>query len=675
MGIYDDEKDSDKKNSIDGQDLAKDVGRQLKNHINSSDNFKSASIPSSNHGATGSANASNAVQSQSAQQATQAAAQGGSQAAGAASGEAAGVAAGAAGGGTSAGAAAGSVVPGLGTAIGAAVGKVSGDIAGNAAKNEAEKQAGHTLKQQSEEKVSKKSKDKLGKKDSAMADDDDIIVKIMGLIIAIFVILIMMIVVVVMTILLSIAGPVIALYTMVQTGIERCSDFFEMFDDTPTFSDICSKIIDDIKEAMKAAYNDTCYQEVYQIAIEQEYNIEKTMESYQETEFPYNFEEESCNVNFTEILNILTMSDKINCSVDAFEYSEFKELLQDKEFLRTLYDLKVEPVNYLLIELGEHESGTVDENGLITITNTQTGESRTYQGTKKIDYDTYGAVSVSKYPVKKVFDYFEVDPYAKNQIYCTMTNYNALGILNQTTRLYDKSVFWGTSYKSKLYEYERYTGEITSEEINVYKKDYIPYLDLTEPGEPMQIPLMIQGDPKWKTDYDGSTVKMNDGSTIARRGCCVTCMAMVCTYMTGVEVTPVDLIKCRVVTEGTINRSIYGPINRNVTARAYGFKENIMGKPTAQLLSAMCSELDMQHPIMLKMNTGVYKNISYDPNNPPTHFIVLTGWNAEEQCFYVNDPAGMKGYYGPNSKYEGKLPFELIIGNTSLFMEARSYSF
>lgn len=673
MSLYEEdrERDSEQKKGYDTGDLAQDIGGRVKNHIK--DGYSASSASSQGTGTYGTAKGASTAQAGQ-QAATQAASQGGSQAAGAAAGEAAGTAAGT-GGGAATGAAAGSVVPVAGTIVGAVGGKVAGDVTGSAAKKEAEKQAGHTLKQQSEEKVTKKTKDKFGEKDSAMADDDSIVVKIICLIAVVVVLVVMMVILVVMTVLLSIAGPILALYTISKTTSERCADFFEQFDDTPSFKDICGKIIDDVKASMEKAYNETCYQEVYQIAVEQEYNIEKTLESYQETEFPYNFEEEGCNVNFTEILNILTMSDKINCSVDEFEYSEFLEILNDKEFLRTLYDLKVEPVNYLLIELDEHESGSVDENGLITIANSETGEVRQFQGTKKVDYDTYGAVTVSQYPIKKVFDYFEVDPYAKNELYCTMTNYNALGILSQTARLYDTSVFWGTSYKSKLYDYEQYTGEITSEEINVYKKEYTPFLSLTEPGEPMQIPLMLQGDSRWKTDYDGSEVRMNDGATVARRGCCVTCMAMVCTYMTGVETTPVDLIKCRVTTNGTVNKGIYGPLNRGVAAKAYGFKEIFIGTPNVVTLNAMCSELDMQHPIILKMNTAIYKRINYDPNNPPTHFIVLTGWSAEEQCFYVNDPAGEKGYYGAKSSYEGKLPFDLIIGNTGLFMEMRAYSF
>lgn len=273
-----------------------------------------------------------------------------------------------------------------------------------------------------------------------------------------------------------------------------------------------------------------------------------------------------------------------------------------------------------------------------------------------------------------------MDPYAKNEVYKTMTNYNALGIINQTTRLYDRSVFWGSSYKGILYDYEKYTGEITVSEINEYVKEYVAYMELTEPGEPMEIPLMLQGDERWRHDSDGSVVTLKEStpskpSYISNRGCCITCMAMVCTYMTGIEVTPVDLVKCRVVTTGQTNKGIYGPLNRGVTAKAYGFKENILGKPTVELIDTICSELDQQHPVILKMNTAVYKNISYNPDNPPTHFILLTGWNAEEKCFYVNDPAGVKGYYGEKSQYGGTVPFEQIISNRNLFMEARSYSY
>lgn len=688
MGVYDEDKEAEeqKQKSSTG-DIAKDAGRQIVNHARkakSTNNDAPGNTNAKTPNTGNTSNPSNAGQTSAAKQAAsqtaQAGAQGGSQAAGAAAGEA-GAAAGTtaaaagAGSGAGAGATAGSVVPGIGTAIGATVGKLGGDVAGNAAKREAEKQVGHSLKQQSEEKVKKKSKDKLGKKDTTMNDDDNVITKIICLIVAVAVVITTMIIVVVMTVLLSIGGPVIALFTMGVNGIERCSDFFDRFDGTPSFAEICDAIVSDMKEAFQKAYNETCYQEVYQIAIEQDYNLEKTLESYKDTEFPYNFEGEECNVNFTEIINILTMSEKINFTPDEFEYSEFTELLEDKGFLRTLYDLHVEPVNYLLIGLEEYESGSVDENGLITIINTQTGSVRTYQGVKKVDYDTYGAVSVRTYPIKKVFDYFEIDPYAESVLYPTMNNYDALAIIDQTTRLFDADVFWGTSEKSDMYDYEAYTGDIYYDEINMYMKDYIPYLELSEPGEKMEIPRMVQADERWTTDYDGTPVRMSDGSTIKKAGCCLTCMSMVCTYLTGVEVTPVDLVKGRVVTEGTVNKDMYPPLQRGKVANAYGFKESNNGSPTIKSLELMCSELDKQHPIILKMNTEAGKSIFNRSNSYGTHFVVLTGWSDEEQCFYVNDPAGRVGYFGPESSYQGKIPFDMFAWNFGIFVEWRSYSY
>lgn len=661
MGLYDDEDERQGKQSSPSERLLDEGNNQLRDHVKSSIKQGNTSgrgldktSPANNGtGLKAAANATNNAANTAKTAATATSASTGSS-------------------GAAAGATAGSVAPGVGNAIGAAAGKVIGDVSGNTIKREAEKKAGHSLKEVSEEKVTKKSKDKLGKKESAMADDDDVLVKIIATLIAVISSIVVIIVVVVMTVLLSVTGPVLSLYTMFLSGIDRCSDFFDLFDSDPTFADITAKIVDDLKSAFKTAYNDTCYQEVLQIAEEKEYNLELTIESYKKTEFPYDLDGDNCNINYAEILTVLTMSNKINCSVDEFEYSAFKKLLEDKEFLRTLYDLKVDPVNYLIIGLQEGESGSVDADGLVTITSAD-GSMRQYQGVKGIDYDTYGEVTVSQYPLKKVFDYFEVDPYAKNEIYPTMTNYNALGILNQTCRLYDKSAFWGTSRKSALFDYTVYTGEITKDDINEYRKEYIAYLGLTNPGDTMMVPLMLQTDPKWETDTDGSLVLLNDGTTVKKRGCCITCMAMVCTYLTGTEITPVDIIKCRVVTTGGTNKGMYGPLHRDVVSKAYGFHENILGKPTAQLIESMCSELDMQHPIILKMNTAEYKKIAYG-SNPPTHFVVLTGWDAERQCFYVNDPAGEKGYYGQKSIYGGTIPFEQFASNKNLFMEARSYS-
>lgn len=587
---------------------------------------------------------------------------------GAGSGAAAGAAAGsgaAAGGSIAAGAAAGSVVPGIGTVAGAAAAAAK-KVVGNNAKDKAKQKAVSETSKEAEVKTA----GKKGKKKKKNSSDNTLLI-IMLAIFGIILAVVIFIVIILVLVLLVIAAPFIIIFIGICAGAQWAS---ELFDNTVevSYDTVVEFTITGIKECLTTAYEDTCYQEIVQICNEKGWNLDMTLESYNRTEFPYVLEGDDCNVNYTEIFCVISMSEKEGLNSETFDYQTYNEFIHSTAFLRSLYELKIDEVNYLTLDLEEGWTGEVSESGYVHLMNYNTNSGYGYQGEKGVDYDTYGEVQVSRYSLKKLFDAVGVDPYAYNTNVTTYTNLEYLDYSEETTRAYDDTLDYGSTERSQMFDYELYTGEILSDgSINMYSRDYIDYLALSSPGEPMAIPLYLQGDERWKYDIDGSEVYMNDGSTIKKAGCCVTSMAMVCTYLTGVETTPVDLVKCRITTTRGTDSKIYGPINRGVVAADYGFSEKNYGKPSSSLIATMCEELDAQHPLILKFNTAIYKNKSYNVNNPPTHFIVLTGYSAEEECFYVNDPAGTS-YFGEGSKYNGKLPMSLV-ASSNMFMEVRAY--
>ena len=590
--------------------------------------------------------------------------------AGTAAGSGGGVAAGA-----GSGAAIGSVVPVAGTAAGATagatIGVIGGDAAGNAFKTEAARQAGQPIKEKAEEKSKVTAKNKLGKQETSIVDDDDSIGKIFIVIISILLAVIIIVVAVVETLLMSIAGPVLSMYTMSKNGIHRCAEFFEQlgkFEDA-TFDEICGQVVLDIQDALKTAYEETCYQEVYQIAVEQEYDLERTIQSYNDTEFPYILEGDECNVNYSELLNIMSFINKLDYSVDSFEYADFKLLLEEKEFLRCLYDLKVERAIAYEWHLPEGCIGVSaqgEEESLSIIIQYADGSREAFFGSNAQNYCTaipYGEVTVSRYPLKKLYDYFELDPYDFNEVYKTMNNYQTLSFLDHVNRQYGTESQWGSSAKSNLYDYELYTGEITNDNLNIYAKDIVKYLEFSDATVLHDVPLLKQGDPAWQGTL------LSSGATIAKEGCCITSMAMVCSYFSGTLVTPVDLVKNRVVTTGETVSGMYGSggPNRKFIANQYGFNQEDLGTPNLERIPLMQSELDKGNLIMIHINPSrIFASKS------TTHFMVITGYSTEEACFYVNDPANR---FSEESSYGGKIPYSMIAVENGGFKSMWSYGY
>lgn len=534
---------------------------------------------------------------------------------GAAAGGAAATAGGTAATGAAGGAAAGSVVPGAGTLVGAAVGAAGGAVK-KAAQTTAQKEAERAV----EERVSKKIGEKTGKKETVA--DDNLGMKVAAIACGIVIGIIFLLIFLLNYLIGNVAGPVLNVYKQVCSGRNISEKFLEdCGTSTPTYEQIVACYDNQIKNAMIKAYTDTCYKEVYQIAIEQEYDLELTIESYNNTEMPYVFEGETCNVNFAEIMNLISMSPEFKTVYTEFDYQTFLDLMEEDEFRRCLYDLTVTRAEKKVFtgHLEEGESGSVSQDGVVIITH-KDGSTSTITGeAAKAYYEIkiYGEVSVDHYPLKKLYDYFGVDPYAKNEIIPSMTNQQALGNLEYVSRLYYEESNWGSSQRTNLQDYRKYTGELTYDVQNVYEKDINRYSEFSDQEVYMEFPEYKQGDSKWKDMDYGS-------GTIGKLGCCLTSMSMVCTYYTGETITP-DIL----------NNYIYskydGSLIRDKIADDFGFHQYTVAERFN--VEAVMGELSNGRLVIAHIRPGACGTGQYG------HFVVLNGFNTQEAFFNVKEPA------------------------------------
>lgn len=582
--------------------------------INNANNINNASNIGANSGAAGIGTGANA---------------GAGSAAGTAVGTGAGAGAGA-GSGAATGATAGSVVPGAGTLVGAGVGLAGGALGSGAAKQKAEDDAQKSLKQVSEEKTSKKSGDKTGQKTSTI--DNSISIKVISFVGVILFVCIAFMFTLTHLILDSIAGPVMNLWKLVEGGYSLNSSFIsDVGSENPTFEQIVDCVNGKIAEAFEKSYKEVCYQEVHQIAVEQEYNEKLTMESYNNTKFPYILSGVECNVNYSELIALISISDKIECSnFKSFDYDAFCLFLQEPEFLRCLYDLKVERalkhvINEAALSEGDSASASGEEENLQVIITHADGTTDVYNGEAAKAYCeviVYGEVSVSRYPLKKVFDYLGIDPYTKNETFRNMTEYQALGTMDYFTRRYYPDSEWGWEQRSEMLDYTVYTGELTDKVMNVYQKDINDTSVFKDTEVFIDVDEFKQGDPSWSLLTYGS-------STVGKLGCCLTSMAMVCNYFSDDSVTPTDIVSY-------INSNEYAKIHgkgnlvRPSIAAHYGFKQY---NNSVFNLEEVLGELNSGRLIIIHIRPG------YMGTGKWGHWVVLNGYSMDEQCFTVKEPA------------------------------------
>lgn len=542
------------------------------------------------------------------------------------SGAAAGGATAGAGGGAAAGAAAGSVAPGVGTAIGAAAGSALGAAKKANPLNNTQKPSDEFIEKGAGKGAS------IDKKKSNTVVDDHFFVKLAICVLAIVTVITLILSALMTAILDTVASPVMALWKEAQEYIEYpdnlLSDLGISSSREVTYEDLVNLVVKKMGKAMQDAYTNVCYKEVYQIAVENDYDIELTMESYKKTKFPYDLDGAECNVNYAELLSLITLSGKFDSEhYKDFDYDEFCLFLEDEEFQRCLYDLDVVPT-YIIDSsaLGEGDSGkiSVSDNIVTVVITHKDGSQDTYTGDDaKPYYILYGEVTVGPYPVKKLYDYYGVDPYAKHEIFYNMPNYKAISQMNYFSKYYYPDIFWGTEAQSPIAKsYKKLTGELTTDVMNCYEQDLRDLSLFKETDVYMETPYysQVSGELANLGYYYKGTKK-----PIHTWGCCLVSMCMVCSYFSP-ETSAMDAYNYYL-------NDLNGSLNRSQMAEHYGFKqlttddghfnsEKVMGE-LAQ------GRLVIAHirPLCLGSTGG--------------HYIVLTGYSlkSDEPYFTVNDPA------------------------------------
>ncbi len=565
---------------------------------------------------------------------------GGSAAAGAAKG--AGSAAGGAAAGAAKGAVAGSVAPGVGTAIGAGLGALGDALAGSSAKAASDARKAKEVNDAA--KVSSKGSSGSLREEKKSESDTGTFVKVIVGIISVVIALVMIILFLSMQMVESIAAPIMAVFKIFQSGADSVEGLEGRLDQNATFEDIHSVFISDLQDAIKRAYTDVCKDEVYQIAMEQDYDIDLTMESYADTKFPYELDGEKCNINYAEIFNIISLSEEWSADDDwrSFSYSEFQKLYEDKEFLRTLYSLKVERAEKYIVNeamLSDGETCEIHSDKSVTITHKDKSTSDYSGADAEAYYDViiYGEVTVSSYGLLELFDYFSIDPYSMSEILPNMTNWKAMDYQEYFTRVYKPGIFWGTEERTRLIPYERQTGEITQTAGDMYLKDIFDASVITEDYVYYEVSLFKQADPRW------AARKYLD-SNMAAYGCCVTSMAMVINYFGDSSTDPGTLLD-------KMNQKYQGNLNRPALSEEYGFSHYLDDNSFAMHsdLTKITGEL-INHRLVI---AHIRPNGSEHFATKNGHWIVLHGFQrsgSEEDVpisltgdgspgfFFVNDP-------------------------------------
>lgn len=528
--------------------------------------------------------------------------------AGTAGSSAGGTAAGSATSGAATGAAAGSAVPIAGTAIGAAVG-----AAGSAGAS--------VLK-------SKKGADTAGvaapvageAKDKTMPNNDNTtktVVLIISLVIIIFVLFFQ----VLFQINKSIVTPAMIAYEAYITGKNFIEDLGK---DEPTFGDVSNYFVEKIKSSLNASYYTVCKAEVEQIAKEKDYDIDLTMESYNNTTFPYILDGDNCNVNYSELINLISMEEDFLKDYTTFDLDEYLSRLTNIEFLRTLYNLEVEEAYKYEIKHGSlpfNATASVDSNGTVTI-NYADGTSSTKSGSDAEKYRKkikYGKVTVSHYSLLEIFDYLNLDPYSDSCRFPDLSNYDALKQSDYFTREFDTTVFWGCDEMTELTSYKRITGKLTIDNMDIFGSEINDNSIFSDTEVYMDIPLYHQYEGGWEDETYGE-------GTIRTLGCCLCSFSMIADYFTQDKITPHTINEYIKKTDG-------GSLNRKTLSKHYGFSETTSAKNVN--VELIMSELSKGHPIIIHIRPGCLGT-----NGTYGHFVVLHGYtlNGNVSQFYVRDP-------------------------------------
>ena len=265
-----------------------------------------------------------------------------------------------------------------------------------------------------------------------------------------------------------VAAPFVLLYQCFTNGTAS-EDLMTRIDKEPqeiTFEDVNYILLEDLEESIYDAVYGVCELEVAQIADEQGYDHDLTMESYQNARkmTPYIYKGDNCNINYAEILSLISIAEFQGISYEQFDYQKFCDILHDDEFQRCLYDLDVvrtEKVEWDKSKFDEDDTYSLQSDGSISVSS-RNGDY-VINADDASDYCTitvYGTVSINHYPLLKLFDFFKLDPYDASDNFPSLENYALLTEAVQKLILYKPSCFWGKKEVSDILDYKLLTGKL-----------------------------------------------------------------------------------------------------------------------------------------------------------------------------------------------------------------------
>ena len=265
-----------------------------------------------------------------------------------------------------------------------------------------------------------------------------------------------------------VAAPFVLLYQCFTNGTAS-EDLLNRVDKEPqeiTFEDVNYILLEDLEESIYDAVYDVCELEVAQIADEQGYDLDLTMESYKDARkmTPYIYKGDNCNINYAEILSLISIAEFQGISYEQFDYQKFSDILHDDEFQRCLYDLDVirtEKVEWDKSKFDEDDTYSLQSDGSISVSSWD--GDYVISSDDASDYCTitvYGTVSINHYPLLKLFDFFKLDPYDDSDAFPSLENYDLLEEAVQKLILYKPTCFWGKEEISDIYGYKLLTGKL-----------------------------------------------------------------------------------------------------------------------------------------------------------------------------------------------------------------------
>ena len=145
----------------------------------------------------------------------------------------------------------------------------------------------------------------------------------------------------------------------------------------------------------------------------------------------------------------------------------------------------------------------------------------------------------------------------------------------------------------------------------------------------MKIPLIIQTEEPWRDEYYGEDNGDPIQNTLAINGCAIATLSMVASYLESSEQTPIDILNW------SGNR--YFDKETGTAWHIYqdfAFEHGYMYQDLTDNLALAKEHLLAGHPVVISVKPGYFTEVG--------HIMVLSGYNAEKNLFWVNNPSDSK---------------------------------